>query len=744
VTYTSTDPNLVANPSFEISGSPIPSDWTLITYNGNSPVWDTVSHSGVRSIRVQVTGSIDQISGYPQSDLIQVEPLQDYHFSAWGKTENAGGTNAPAVRVVELDANQNWIRQTTIEFSKGTNDWVQNQVDFQTASNTGYIYVYANIWNSYGTFWVDDVELSLKAASTPTPVPTPTPTPTDITPPSIVINSPADGQTFTTSTIIVNGIASDNVGINKVEIRTGSETWQDASGTSSWSATVTPVSGPNTIYARATDTSGNVKETLVVVTYTSTDPNLVANPSFEISGSPIPSDWTLITYNGNSPIWDTVSHSGVRSIRVQVTGSIDQISGYPQSDLIQVEPLQDYHFSAWGKTENAGGTNAPAVRVVELDANQNWIRQTTIEFSKGTNDWVQNQVDFQTASNTGYIYVYANIWNSYGTFWVDDVELSLKAASTPTPTPTPTTGVEIGNFNYFSYYSNANDPRLTFDCFTNLGDIRPGTTTVWQIYKQPFDLTDLALVQSRFDLATANQAYDWDYGAFVLNEEVFNPILWAIWTPSSRGLSTWNIDGSKTLAGVEIQLIKPWYISQYGTWNQGWWDGVVASNNYNDPIVKAWNADFTYDIYRAWHLHMRSLGKKSAIIGIVGVRDSNWNSAFENYYFPSPSWEYVTANYDLLFTYMYPKTYAENLKSKEVVSELRSQYNYQGKIAHILTTKFSDGLGTTDQAIAQDEFNQVYPYVDYIISYPYMDVSDWSNPTTAYSPVLIGFQESHI
>ncbi len=363
------DTNLVANPGFE-SGSSTPLNWTFVTYSGNTPYWDSVGYSGVRSVRMQVSGTIDGISGYPISDLISAQPLANYTFSAWGKAYNVGGTNPPAFRVVELDANKNWIRQTNLIFSKGTNDWTQKQIDFQTGSNTAYLYVYVNIWNGYGTFWLDDVALSLKTTTstpTPTPIPTSTPTPTPI-PTSTPTPTPIPTST----------------------------------------PTPTPPS----------------------------DTNLVANPSFE-SGSSTPLNWGFVTYSGNIPFWDSVGYSGVRSVRMQVSGTIDGISGYSISDLISAQPLANYTFSALGKAYNAGGTNSPSVRVVELDANKNWLRQTNLIFGKGTYSWTQKQIDFQTGSNTAYLYVYANIWNSYGTFWVDDIVLSLKTSPTPIPTTTP-------------------------------------------------------------------------------------------------------------------------------------------------------------------------------------------------------------------------------------------------------------------------------------------------------------------
>jgi hypothetical protein len=165
--------------------------------------------------------------------------------------------------------------------------------------------------------------------------------------------------------------------------------------------------------------------------------NILLNPGFE-SGTTQPLNWSLVTVSGNIPIWDTISHSGARSIKISNPGITNSLSGYPQSDLITAIPLQNHTFSAWGKTQGAGGTNAPAVRVVELDANKNWVRQTNLIFGIGTNNWTQKQITFQTSSSTAYLYIYANIWKGYGTFWVDDMVLSPTTTSIPTPTPTPT------------------------------------------------------------------------------------------------------------------------------------------------------------------------------------------------------------------------------------------------------------------------------------------------------------------
>ncbi len=191
------------------------------------------------------------------------------------------------------------------------------------------------------------------------------------------------------------------------------------------------------------------------------DKNLIANPGFE-SGITQPSNWEFVTTDGNAPVWDRIHHNGTRSIKISVPGTTGRNSGYPKSDPVKAEPQQYYTLSAWGKTENAGADHVSTVRVVELDANKNWLHQTNLAFDSGTNDWIQKSMDFKTGPDTAYLYVYANIWDGYGTFWVDDVSLSKTSAPAPTPTPTakPTSTAEPAGaplFNIYYVAKNGND-----------------------------------------------------------------------------------------------------------------------------------------------------------------------------------------------------------------------------------------------------------------------------------------------
>ncbi|MDW7725602.1 MAG: carbohydrate binding domain-containing protein [Candidatus Methanoperedens sp.] len=224
ISTASADTNLVANPGFE-SGSTRPDNWKFATSNGNTPVWDKISYSGAKSIKISIPGTTQSNSGYPLSDKIIVQPLQTYTLSALVKSEGVKG--GPTVRVVQYDSSWKSLSRSNLEFDRGTNDWTQKQIDFQTLSNTAHVLVYASIWSGYGTFWVDDMELRLKStsASTPSPTPTPTqtpkPTPTPApasTPIPQVTPAPAGGAISINpdKTLSVNGKKTFPVLINRI------------------------------------------------------------------------------------------------------------------------------------------------------------------------------------------------------------------------------------------------------------------------------------------------------------------------------------------------------------------------------------------------------------------------------------------------------------------------------------------------------------------------------------------------
>lgn len=147
----------------------------------------------------------------------------------------------------------------------------------------------------------------------------PGPSPDTIVP-MVAITSPRDGDTLTSAVVTVTGTASDNVGLQKVHVSKDETNWVDATGTTSWSAVLGLAEGQNTIYARATDLSGNTATVTITVTVYSAGPGPdVAVPTVAFT-SPRDGDTltsTMVTIVGTA--WDNVAVRKVQVSRDAVT-----------------------------------------------------------------------------------------------------------------------------------------------------------------------------------------------------------------------------------------------------------------------------------------------------------------------------------------------------------------------------------------------------------------------------------------
>jgi len=101
----------------------------------------------------------------------------------------------------------------------------------------------------------------------------------DTTNPTIVISSPANNTILNISSINILGISSDTrSGIQKVEVQVDEETFNSATGTTSWTYSTTSLSdGLHRITARATDNASNNATTSINITIDTTPPATITN-----------------------------------------------------------------------------------------------------------------------------------------------------------------------------------------------------------------------------------------------------------------------------------------------------------------------------------------------------------------------------------------------------------------------------------------------------------------------------------
>jgi hypothetical protein len=203
-------------------------------------------------IKVLILFSIIMLSG--ATSLVSAWELQPNKFAG---SVMLNGTDAPVGTVINAYIGGEFRGSTVVE---SVGEYVQLEVSGGGSDNgTEITFTVKGILADQPAVWIAYAgprSLDLTAGDA---------TAGDITPPDITITSPSSGTSSTTETITVNGKASDNEGLDKVEVKVGLDGgWVAVSVTlTTWSTTMTLDLGPNTIYARANDTSGNSREVQV-------------------------------------------------------------------------------------------------------------------------------------------------------------------------------------------------------------------------------------------------------------------------------------------------------------------------------------------------------------------------------------------------------------------------------------------------------------------------------------------------
>lgn len=194
----------------------------------------------------------------------------------------------------------------------------------------------------------------------------------DTTPPNVTISSPTSGQTFSTSSIAVSGVANDSgnassgVSLVEVQVNGTNGVWQTANGTTSWSVTVGLQPGANTVYVRAHDGVGNYSTVKSV--------NVTYNPPPPPS-TPTALAATNISASGFTAKWN--SSSGANGYRLDVSTNnafASFLSGFQNLDVgnltaygvtgLSAGSVYYYRVSAYNS--NGTSSNSSTITVATL------------------------------------------------------------------------------------------------------------------------------------------------------------------------------------------------------------------------------------------------------------------------------------------------------------------------------------------------------------------------------------------
>lgn len=231
-----------------------------------------------------------------------------------------------------------------------------------------------------------------------------------------VITSPAEGFRFTASSLAVSGTASDNVSLDKVEVKVDTGAWEMATGTTNFSKTISSLAlGSHTIYVRAIDKAGNVssestvtiiQDAVPVVAITSpaadhyfstssvsfsgtaTDNSAVSQVYGRIDGG----SWGILSYSGDTWSYPKALSDGQHVVSVyakdeygfessiqSLTFNVDTVA----PTLNVVAPLEGQElFDITSLTASGTASDFSLESVsLELDTSGSWLPAT------GTSSW---------------------------------------------------------------------------------------------------------------------------------------------------------------------------------------------------------------------------------------------------------------------------------------------------------------------------------------------------------------------
>jgi uncharacterized membrane protein YozB (DUF420 family) len=214
---------------------------------------DFANNTASASVNVTYTNQTGPPPDTVRPVIAIAQPSEGRTFNV--TTVNVAGTASDDAGLAKVEIR---VNSGAWKAASGTSAW-SSSVTLVNGSNR----VDARATDTSGNTATASVNVTYEAPAPPPPPPPPV----DTTPPSISITSPPDGTIFTSADVTVNGTASDNVRVARVEVRVGTGAWGLASGTANWTILLTLAEGKNTIEARAADGAGNIRNASISVLY---------------------------------------------------------------------------------------------------------------------------------------------------------------------------------------------------------------------------------------------------------------------------------------------------------------------------------------------------------------------------------------------------------------------------------------------------------------------------------------------
>jgi putative membrane-bound dehydrogenase-like protein len=148
-------PNLLPNPSFELTDGVPPEGWQFRNYKGEA-TWDMTSesgaaHSGKNALHVASIAGAD--TSYFAD--VSVEPNTDYQLSAWIRTKGVSGASGALLNV--------HLTKFQTKAVSGDTEWTQVETTFNSGNRqtVSINALFGGYGQSTGEAWFDDVKLNV-------------------------------------------------------------------------------------------------------------------------------------------------------------------------------------------------------------------------------------------------------------------------------------------------------------------------------------------------------------------------------------------------------------------------------------------------------------------------------------------------------------------------------------------------------------------------------------------------------
>jgi uncharacterized protein (TIGR03437 family) len=388
------------------------SNWAItgVPVSGSTQITVTAHDAAgnVSSALLTVTSSFPVVSDTTPPTIVITSPTSGSSFTASGSSINISGTAADNAAVSQVT----WSTDKGASgIALGTTNWTT-----VTASDPS-----GNVASRFLTV----------TYSAP-----------DTTPPTISIIAPSTGTTFSTTgtSVTLNGIGADNVGITQVAWVTDHGASGVANGTTSWSTGVIPLpAGSTQITVTASDKAGNKAQRVLAVT-TPPQPDTAAQTinitsptsagTFSTTGTAISlsgtatdnvgvtqvtwvasgggsgiaagtSSWNasgIVLQSGSNQLTVTARDAAGNQSSAVITVTSTALSPGKPSSVIITSPTTSPVYTTSVGTVALAGTASASAGVIQVTWSAD--RGDGSGVATGTTSWVVNQVNLKNGTNT--------------------------------------------------------------------------------------------------------------------------------------------------------------------------------------------------------------------------------------------------------------------------------------------------------------------------------------------------------